>query len=322
MANDQYLRKVQLIVARGTEGIDLSEFRIQFVVQAQDYETPNTAYIRVYNLATTTVQKIKGDLPFDGEYTRVILSAGYQTGNFGVIFDGTIKQYRTGRESPTDTYLDIFAADGDIGFQQALLKQTLRAGATPQQIAGAIGDAFKDYGVTMSDIQGMTFSGVRLSRGKVMFGLARDAMRRFAQTQFSSWSIQQGNIVVTRLNSYKPGEIVEMNMSTGMVGVPEATDSGIAVRCLLNPKIQVGTVLHIDNTSINQTQIVEQFFPGYNEVNFVAETTDYGYYRVPVSEYEGDTRDTAWYSRLTCLAIDMTAAKGDEILPFGSQGAL
>lgn len=320
MANDQYLRKVQLIVARGTEGIDLSEFRIQFVIQAMDEQTPNTAYIRVYNLAKTTMQKIKGDLPFDGEYTRVILSAGYETGNFGVIFDGYIKQYRTGRENAVDTYLDIFAADGDMAYNQAIVSQTLAPGATPQQIAGVLGKAFEGYGVTMNDIQGMTFSGTRLSRGKVMFGLARDHMRRFAQTQFSSWSIQQGNIVITRLDSYKPGEIVEMNMSTGMVGVPEATDSGIAVRCLLNPKIQVGTVLHIDNSSINQTEIVEQFFPGYKEVNFVAETTDYGYYRVLVVEYEGDTRDTAWYSRLTCLAIDVTAARG--VLPFGSQGAL
>jgi hypothetical protein len=98
---DQWLRKIRLFVLPPpssplNQGIDLSEMRIEFRVNAADVETPNTAIIRVYNLSEATATQVAG------EFDRVILEAGYEDGNFGTIFQGTIKQFRRGRVSRTD----------------------------------------------------------------------------------------------------------------------------------------------------------------------------------------------------------------------------
>lgn len=328
MGDSQYLRKISLIVyaaltpdreglfgidvMRPSAGLELGEFRVRFEVYAQDNETPNTAYIRVYNLSDDTMAKIKG------EFTRVVLQAGYETGNFGVIFQGNVKQYITGRESPVDTFLDIYAADGDQAYLETVVNRTLGPGITPKDILAAQQRAAAEFGVRGDD-RGIVYSGA-LPRGKVLFGLWREEMREFATTQGVKWSIQNGVITIVPLDGYLPREAVVLNMSTGLIGVPEATDVGIAVRCLINPRIQVGTLLKINNKSITQTQIVEQFFPGYQEMNFVADISKHdGTYRVLVIEHVGDNRDIPWYSNITCLAVDLSATSGNQVLPYGPQ---
>ena len=114
---NQFGRKCILVLYTGAAGLDLSQFRIKFSVQAADIESPNNAWIRVYNLSSDTMHQVATQ----GEYTSVSLSAGYEEGNFGVIFQGTIKQYRIGKENTTDSYLDIFAADSDVEFNQTFV---------------------------------------------------------------------------------------------------------------------------------------------------------------------------------------------------------
>lgn len=325
MANNQYLRKCELLVFKQatdrdrlrstTSGIELSQFRIQFEIYAADAESPNTAYIRVYNLSQETMTKIRG------EFDQVVLNAGYQNGNYGLIFKGNIKQFRTGRLSAIDTYLDIFAADGDQAYLQAMVNVSL-VNPDDAQIKKVFGDSFQPYGVTMDGPTAGAVGGInpkKLSRGKVIFGMAREHLRNYAADHQVSWSIQNGKLVFIPYAGYRPGEPVVTNAMTGMIGVPEATDGGIAVRCLLNPKIQVGTLLEIDNKSINQTQIVEQFFPGRREVTFIASLSPSGTYRTLVVEHVGDTRDNEWYSNLTCLAVDLSAPAGRQVAPYGPQ---
>jgi hypothetical protein len=90
-------------------GLDLSQMHITFSTEQSNYESPNTMRCRVYNLKDETSKQVFS------EFTRVTLAAGYQSGPYGTIFDGTIKQVMRGKASATDTFLDIFAAEGDIG---------------------------------------------------------------------------------------------------------------------------------------------------------------------------------------------------------------
>jgi hypothetical protein len=47
-------------------------------------QTPNSADVRIYNVADSTAERIKN------EFTQVVIQAGYQA-NFGLVFRGTIK---------------------------------------------------------------------------------------------------------------------------------------------------------------------------------------------------------------------------------------
>jgi len=72
-----------------------------FKVTRGDFQAPNTADIRIYNLADATVNKI------ENEFTDVAIQAGYE-GNYGLIFNGTIKQIRKGKVDQKDSYVDIY----------------------------------------------------------------------------------------------------------------------------------------------------------------------------------------------------------------------
>ena len=111
MTVQQYLRKAVVAVgSAGGAGQDFSAFRCVFNVRRGDFQNPNSCDLRIYNLSDDTAHSLAN--PNSAEFTQVAISAGYD-GNFGLIFNGTIKQVRIGRENQKDTYVDITAADGD-----------------------------------------------------------------------------------------------------------------------------------------------------------------------------------------------------------------
>lgn len=315
----QWMRKSSLVIGNGSgPGLDLSEFHFKFKITQSNEESPNTATIRVYNLSADTVKAITGKK--DGvEYTRVILQGGYVNAAFGVIFDGTIIQFRKGRENATDTYLDILGAAGDIEYNFGMVKATLAAGASAKQVIATVAQQMGlPIGVTPP------VSGGTLPRGKVLWGMGRNHLRNAANSRNWSWSIQDGKVQMIPLDSYLPGEAVVMNSSTGMIGLPEQTDEGVKVRCLLNPKLSIGGLVQIDNKSINQTQAQpSNAIPGgvgqlpYNQwiaVQLLADVTSDGFYFVYVVEHTGDTRGRDWYSDLICLAVDRSS---NSVQPYG-----
>lgn len=303
----QWLRKLFLIVSEGTQGIDLSELRVRFKVTAADAESPNAASIRVYNLADATVKRVQS------EYTHVTLQAGYEEGSFGVIFQGTIKQFRTGKENNIDSFLDILASDGDIAYNFGTLNKTLAAGAKQSDVLSAVANQVGlGVGYLPPDINGS--NPQELARGKVLWGMARSQLRRSANTLGATWSIQNGKVQVIPLTGYLPNEVVEISSLTGMIGVPEQTAGGIKLRCLINPKMAVGGLIKINNKDINRLVESSKNIYGvpYNQwagIQYASTLSNDGIYRIYVIEYEGENRGESWYADLTCLAVDQSTGK-------------
>ncbi|KVM87644.1 hypothetical protein WT06_22110 [Burkholderia anthina] len=317
MSVEQFGRKVSLIIGFDSgEALDLSELRIVFRVQRGDLQTPNSARIRVYNVADNTAQKV------EREYSRVVLQAGYE-GNYGIIFDGSLVQVRRGRESQTDTFLDITAADGDMAYNFAVVNTTLAAGSTPEDHVRVCTAAMGQFGV--AEGYRPDLGGRPLPRGKVMFGMARDHLETVARSTQTLWSIQDGKMQMVPETSYVPGEIPSITYESGMVGLPEQTQNGITVKMLLNPSVKIGRLIKLDNRSIqryefslnNQQQAENGAIAGQNKINS-PEKTD-GYYYVMTNEHWGDTRGNDWYTEAICLAVDATPIAVD-LLAKAEQG--
>ncbi len=305
VSNQQWIRRAGLQVIGALDAIDLSEMHFKFFIGQSDEETPNTATIRVYNLGPDTVKRV-----LMKEYSQVIVQAGYENGPFGVIFDGTIIQYRRGRENATDTYLDILASTGDIPYNFGTVSLSMAAGTPVDARLAAIG---KQMG--LPKIQ-TTVNGGVLPRGKVLWGMARTAVRQEAMTQGATWSIQNGNTLqMTPFKKYTKGEAVVISSSTGMIGIPEQTDQGISVRCLLNPKLVIGGLLRLNSNDINKTlQQNPSLGPiPYNQwagIQYRARIIEGdGLYQAFVCEHQGDTRGNPWYSDIVCLAVDDTSGQ-------------
>jgi hypothetical protein len=308
--NEQYLRKISLIVY-GTQlappnGIDLSNLRIKFSVKQTDSQNPNTADIRVYNLTNELALAMLGALnppPGIGFSTpgKVILGAGYQS-NFGTIFAGDIKQIILGRESATDTFVDIVAGDGHLAYAYSVISQPLAAGSTPAQQLQAAANAMAPMGPVLGYVGPQKLT--RLPRSKVMYGNARNYMRAVAQSQNQTWSIQNNMIQFVPKTSYKPGQVVNLNSKTGLIGTPQQTNEGINIKCLLNPMIPISGRVGINEATVETFKIslnVPQTptnNPGFSSVNTPSPITADGNYYVMTLGHTGDTRGTEWYTEI------------------------
>lgn len=305
MSVTQYLRKASLIVGADTgDALDLSALRFAFAIRRGDVQTPNSADIRVYNVAQKTADRIRQILPTP-EFSRVVIQAGYD-GNYGVIFDGQIKQVRVGRESQLDTYLDITAADGDSAYNFAVSVLSMPAGSTPKDGVTAILQGMAKMGVSQGYLPDLP--GNPLPRGKAIFGMARDELRKIAETTSTTWSIQDGKVNFIPETSYMPGDVPVISAATGMVGIPEQTQDGIRIKTLLNPSIKIGSAIKLDNKSLNQyrynlanNQAVENL-----KAERTNKTSADGLYYVMLADHTGDTRGNAWFTDILCLAIDAT----------------
>lgn len=291
---DQYFRKVSLILGNDREAIDLSNLRFKFQVRRGDIQTPNSVDIRVYNVSDQTLNQVQK------EFKRVVLQAGYD-GNFGVIFQGNVKQLRKGRESAVDSYLDLTAADGDSAYHFAVVNRSLSAGSTPLDQFKASLTAMAGHGVvgaSTAELHERT-----LPRGKTMFGMARDFMRSLAGSTQTDWSIQDEQLTLIPASAYLPGEAAVLTAATGMVGFPEQTQDGIKVRCLLNPNLKIGTRVKIDNQSILRFKFGLSLGAFKNNM-FVPSVQNDGFYRIIFAEHAGDTRGQEWYTSLTCVGVN------------------
>lgn len=310
-SNAQFGRSASLLLASSnlllsSKALDLSALQFRFEVKNADVETPNTAYIRIYNPAEQTRKTIIK------EYDRVLLQAGYQS-NTGVIFRGTVKQFKFGKENNVDSYLDLLCADGDLEYNFSLINETVAANSTHTQVLKRVADSMQlSLNIGGSD---PTLGNVQYIRGKVLFGLTRVFARSISRSHHARWSIQNGAVTVIPFDGFLPGEPVKINGATGLIGIPEATDNGIALRCLLNPLITIGQRIEINNADVTATIVREQFFPSYkSQPTKIASTENDGIYRVLVAEHSGDTRGQDWYTDITALHLDQSSGK---VKPFG-----
>lgn len=280
------------------KALDFSEFKVRFEIRRGDLQTPNSADVRIFNVSDATANKIRS------EFTRIVIQAGYE-GNFGLIFDGTIKQVRRGRIDAKDSYVDITAADGDAAYNYSTMALSLAAGATPKDAVSEFLRSMAQHGVTQGYVPDLSTNGAE--RGRVFYGMTRDELREWAEVQDVLWSIQDGKLTMIPKTSYIPGEIPVISPQTGLVGVPEQTQNGIEMRVLLNPSLKIGQAVKLDSTvNLYRYGLDVQSQASNTLLSTGIKTNKDGLYYVMTANHRGDTRADEWYTDLVCLAVDAT----------------
>lgn len=305
----QYLRYLSLVVADSSgSGIDLAQLRVVFRVTQNSIQTPNSLIARVYNPAPATINSIQK------EFTQVQLTAGYD-GNNGIIFKGKLKQretgredasggagatwQRAGRETPVDTFIDIYASDSDTAYNYAVVNKTLAAGHSQEDVYNTLAESMQSYGITGGATP--TSLGTQQNpRGRVCFGMSRDRIREFAATNNLTFTLRDNqDLVLQPINQAEVGEAVIVNSASGMIGIPQQTEQGITLRTLLNPKIKFNKQLQINNRDI----VASSPNLDYTALNYVPDTDADGLYKIVSVIHLGDTRGEPWYSEVVCTSM-------------------
>ena len=295
-----YLRQTSLIVGNQSNALDLSQMQFQFRITRGDIQTPNIGRFRVYNLSQATINQLKSK-----EFTSIIMQGGY-SGNYGTLFNGTVKYVYKGNDSAVDSFVDIVGADGDSAYNYAVVNQSLAAGSKPQDHVNLAAQAMNGMGVNYSTNTNPAFTGNPLPRGKVFYALARDVLRKVSRDCNATWSIQDGNLEFVSKSGFRGGNVVVLTSATGLIGFPRQTQNGIVIRCLINPNIKIGSQVQIDNNSIQRFDF--SLSVAGTAANALVPSLDAdGIYKVLWAEHQGDTRGTDYYTDLTCISIDKTA---------------
>jgi hypothetical protein len=302
--NTQQFGRVATLLVSNAQGqaLDLSALRIKFKVKKTGVMTPNAGDFIIYNVEANT-QKL-----LQSEFTNVLFNAGY-VGNYGLVFKGNIKQIITGRESATDTFINLNCGDGDRAYNFAVTNQTIKSGVTPQAQLNAALTTMSTMGIS----QGYTgqLPGVALPRGKVIYGNSRDSLKKLADTYGFTWSVQDGNLVFLSQGTYLPNQAVVITSKTGMIGTPQQTTEGIDVKTLLNPNLKVHGRVQLNNASIAKMKI--DFWTPGSPANTPSPISRDGMYYALVVEHSGDTRDKEWYTNMRLLTVDISSNPLDSV---------
>ena len=305
----QFLRSCTLSLSGSSSatinGGGEKDLRIEFLIGVSTLQQPHPARFRVYNPDPQTITQFQQAAKSGGS---VEFFAGY-IDSVGSVYRGDVKQTLYAHETPVDSYIDIFCATLQNGYQAARVTKTLAKGWTPQDKAQVALDALKPFGITGFGLVNVDLSTPAYPRGRPFVGMARDLLRQVALAAGATWSVQGDKIDM--LDHSKPvqtsGPIV-LNSQTGLVSFPQQTEDGIIARCLINPAIKVHGQVKIDESSIVGAERDNNPITGEGgQKNTTLDTTGQiaadGIYRVVFQEISGDTRGQDWYMTLTCVAI-------------------
>lgn len=326
--SQQWGRLLSLIVAGASgDGIELAQpypnegLRCRFRVVGQVVGAPTFLSARVYNPAPKTIGLIRSmptvpvtTLPGADDTSSAIvqLKAGYP-GNFGTIFQGNLMQTRVGKETPVDTHIDIFAADGDWSRNWGVVNRSLAAGWTPGDVSKVIADSFATYGTTQGSGLPDSVNQTPAPRGKVCFGMARDYADNLARTHGLDWFIQRQQLHWLDRATYMPGDVVELSPDTGLLGFPQQTEFGVTARCLLNPALGNGARVRISPALIQQQEFTAT--AAATPANLLASVSlgTSGIFKILQLIHTGDTRGEEWWSDISCVSVDPSAAPAQAI---------
>jgi len=279
MSEILYGRRYRVIVGN----INVSKLRCTFYIEKNMAETPNYSEITVYNLAPATENQIVES----GE--RIVLEAGYEGSQYGLIFDGDIVQPLRDKEDGTTYKLTLVSQDGDKFLNNGFVNQSWRKGQTPRTIAEKLCSTATnpvELGFISDNLENK-----KLTRGKVVFGLACDYLHQIARTEQAAFYCNDGKINIIKAPDPPSGQIVSLSPQTGLIGAAEMTDEGIKATCLLNPLLNLNSFVHIDNEHVRQQKAKRDSQPKQMDYD--------GVYRIIKIVHEGDTRGNTWYTHFT-----------------------
>jgi hypothetical protein len=281
-----YGRKYRIFVSLdGKTGLDVSDMRCTFSCVKTALMEPNYSEAVIYNLSA------KSENAIIQEGSRIVIEAGYEGDQYGIIFDGNILQPIREKENGNTYKLTLVSIDGDAFYNGGFIVLSLVKGQTARSQIDTCTN--KSSVSAQQNFISQSLSSARLTRGKVLFGQSKKYLRQISKSENASFYIDDGKVNIIKATDFKSNEIIELNPSSGLIGVPEQLNYGVSGKCLLNPRIKINSLIHIDNSLIRAQK--------------ASQTAQYtldndGIYRVIKVTYSGDTRGENWYTEFETVS--------------------
>ncbi len=271
----------------GRKSLEVSSLRCTFQIIKTILLEPNLSVVTIYNLSPQT----EGTIIKEGQ--KVVIEAGYEGDQYGVIFDGNVVQPVRGKEEGTTYTLTLVCMDGDRYVNGGFVGVSLVAGQSQRDVVNACLSRATNPIEAGSISEGL--AKTKLPRGKVLFGLGANYMRQLAQSSNSTFYIADGKANIISPADVPQGQIFDLSAESGLVDVPYQTEYGVNARMLLNPRVNVNSLIRIDNRLIRGAKM--------RLGQPVRPLDEDGIYRVYKLTHIGDTRGPdGWYTEVETVS--------------------
>lgn len=276
----QYKRVYDLtIVPEDGNARIIKGLRINFEITKSVLSFPNLCKLVIYNPNEETKSALQK------KFTKIILNVGYE-GDLRLLFKGEIRNIFQSK-SGVDRLLTVYAGDGERDWQNATFNKTFAESVTMKSVIEDVLKTFEELSIGILD--GLPETADKL-RGQTLSGSSKDIMDQFADEYGFDWSIQDGEVIVTPIESpLQNDEAVLINSATGMIGSPTVTEIGADVTTLLNPRLLPNSSFVIESVN-SDIQLGNLFFRD------VKKTDAEGTYKTQEVIFKGDSREGDWIS--------------------------
>lgn len=196
---------------------------------------PNKSSARIYginednrNLITSRAKKIR-------------LFAGYDV--LKLIATGDVVITTPKYEQP-DWSIEVIFGDGQSAYQNSRTTISFSEGTSVKDIIAKLS---QNMGLAIRQLPEQLKESI--NSGLSLSGLTKDAMDIITKDFGLDWSIQDDEIVVTQSEKSANYDIVVINGSSGLIGTPLATPTGVNFTAQLNPDIRPKGIIEINSDS-------------------------------------------------------------------------
>lgn len=249
--------------------VQIEASRCSFTIARSLRPEPNTAEVRVWNLAPNTRQALE---LLDG--VPVKIEAGYEAAPLSTLYLGELRRARTHREG-VDLVTEIASGDGEQKLRTARVKVSVAKNATTQDVLRKLVQALGVApGNSAQAIQRLRLAGIGdlFSGGTVLYGSASREMSNVCRSCGLEWSVQDGALQLLPRAQALEGSAILLTARTGLVGSPTVDGKGrLSARSLLVPDMMPGRKVVVEAEHIK------------------------GAWRVDVANVTADTHGQDWY---------------------------
>ena len=257
--------------------------RVEFKIEKTPVITPNTAEIKIYNVAEPNRRSMQD------RDTLVELSAGYANDsmdNIVRLFKGNARTIDHTREG-ANWVTKIQCGDGELGYRYSEASVGLKGATSYADAATYLANQIKgvDVSAFIAKIKKEGIVG-SFTNGVSFFGNASEELSRLMQAAGYQTSIQDGELQAIALTSTNETLVQVLRPDNGLIGSPEhgtpekgGLPSVLKAKCLLRGQIRPGDRVQFGGLRDDRIQ---------------------GDYRVIKLTHTGDTHGPAWTTELEC----------------------
>ena len=219
----------------GNKVFSADDFEITFDVPFDDNSEQNESKIEIFNLSPTTINSFKKN-------EKIILNAGYRDSS-GMILSGKISRKETDLKD-VDQATTIYVIDSTDRWSGATVSKTYKKNIKASQVIADLAKVI-NLPIVIQLPKDITYPKGFIADGKYM-----DVFKQLAKDTGSVAYVNKGKLYIRSGKAGDNSRLI-LNSNTGLIGFPEPFEEdglkGYKVKCLLNHRITVASLIQLDS---------------------------------------------------------------------------